>query len=411
MADDKNKQSPDEDDQELVADRPGEVVDDRTVSEEDLAWAQENVEREVAAGPPEPAERVEQSAAEESTVEPPVTPKPRGRVLAAFATLLALLALGGVGYLYYVSLGVESVAGEDLEALANELAEVGAAQRREAQSISAALNEVTARFEREMVSQRASINASEQALAESISESLKREPPTSREWKLAEAEYLMRIANHRLLMERDVRGARMLLAAADDVLAGLDDFSLFPVRASLAEELASLSAIVPLDVQGAFLRLEAIKTRLDELPLRLPQFVAGRWDTTATPVAASLWQKVVNRLLTLFEFRRYDDEGVRPLLTPGEATYLEMNLRLMLERAQLALLRQDAVLFDVSLDAAREWLALYLEPDNAAVVEVAAELEELSGLDLDRALPDISGSLMALKRVSRPPKDETDSGS
>jgi uroporphyrin-3 C-methyltransferase len=388
MAEDKDAQSSDE---KSLVDPPDEVVDAEPETAEGGEHAQKSAE-----------------VVEEQTVP---APKARGRFLTFFATLLAMLALAGVGYLYYLSLGVDAVEREDIEAVANELAKVSAAQQREAQSSRAALDEAMTRFENEMASQRASIKSSEQALAESISESLKREPPTSREWKLAEVEYLMRIANHRLLMERDVRGASLLLAAADDVLAGLDDFSLFPVRSALAEELASLGAIVPLDVQGAFLRLEAIKARLNELPLRLPQFIAGRQGAADIAASSSLWERLVDRVLALFEFRRYDEAGVRPLLTPQEATFLEVNLRLMLERAQLALLRQDAVLFEVSLGGAREWLDLYLERDNAAVADVASELDQLMNVDLDRPLPDISGSLMALKSVSRSPSEETDSGS
>jgi len=78
----------------------------------------------------------------------------------------------------------------------------------------------------------------------------------------------------------------------------------------------------------------------------------------------------------------------------------------MFERAQLALLRADAVLFEISLDAAREWVDLYLAGDNPAVIDVAAELDELTGLKLDRPLPDISASLAALKSVSRSPDNE-----
>ena len=57
-----------------------------------------------------------------------------------------------------------------------------------------------------------------------LAEAVNQGPPSEREWKLAEVEYLLRIANHRILMERDVVAARDLLSAADAVLNDLDDF-------------------------------------------------------------------------------------------------------------------------------------------------------------------------------------------
>ncbi len=78
-----------------------------------------------------------------------------------------------------------------------------------------------------------------------------------------------------------------------------------------------------------------------------------------------------------------------------------MNLRLMLERAQLAVLRRDAVLYEYSVAAAMTWLDDYLDDESPAVIEVRAELQSLHALQLDRELPDISGSLTNLRSLAR----------
>ena len=97
-------------------------------------------------------------------------------------------------------------------------------------------------------------------------------PAAPRDWQLAEVEYLLRLANHRVRLERDADGATDLLTAADETLARLDDFAFHEVRALLAEETASLRAFEGADVAGVFLRLEAAKGLIDQLPLRLPAY-------------------------------------------------------------------------------------------------------------------------------------------
>ncbi|TBR36406.1 hypothetical protein CBF23_015170, partial [Marinomonas agarivorans] len=63
-----------------------------------------------------------------------------------------------------------------------------------------------------------------------LKEKLKRlENTTKEDWKLAEAEYLIRLANQRLLMEKDVIGAKNMLLNAVDILEQLDDPLLFDV--------------------------------------------------------------------------------------------------------------------------------------------------------------------------------------
>jgi uroporphyrin-3 C-methyltransferase len=331
-----------------------------------------------------------------STGAGPPRPARGGRLLALFAVLLALAAGGGAGYVYYLTVYQDPLAGIDgqFAALRAEQQDAASGQRK-------ALEGAVTALKSDVQAQRDAQLQSEQALARSINEGMRLSPPSSREWKLAEVEYLLRIANHRLLMERDAAAAAKLLAAADEVLAGLDDYSLYPVRAQLAEERLALGNIEEIDVQGAFLRFEAIKASLDRLPLQLPQYLAERRARPEPEAQRSFWQMLLDRLGSFVEIRRYDEGGLRPLLGPDEAGYLEMNLRLMLERAQLAVLRRDAVLYEHSVAAALGWLDDYLDSESPAVIEVRAELQSLLALQLNRELPDISGSLTNLRSLAR----------
>lgn len=309
---------------------------------------------------------------------------------------MALAALGGAGYLYYelIYTGDTRAVVRELEALESAVAGVDQRFAELADRQQSALEELRTRQE----SARAETErALRQSLAE-VARQAQQGPPTSAEWRRAEARYLLRIANHRLLMEYDVEGTLRLLEAADAVLADLDDFALHDVRARLADEIAALRGLEQTDLQGLFLRLEAAKRELDQLPLRLPEYVAAKPAPAPAVTANDPWSVLKRQLAGMLEFRRLDSE-VKPLLQPEEAVYLELNLRLMLERAQLAAVRREQLIYEASLATAIDWIHDYLATDNAAVGRLLEELTALQQLDLAQPLPDISGSLNALQSV------------
>ena len=58
------------------------------------------------------------------------------------------------------------------------------------------------------------------------------------DWKIAEAEYLLRLANQRVLLERNSGNAVALAQNVDEILRDLNDPDLFPVRKALAREMS-----------------------------------------------------------------------------------------------------------------------------------------------------------------------------
>jgi len=321
----------------------------------------------------------------------PATVKVRGRFLGFLGFLTGAAGLGFAGYLYYLLVFSDPQAVVDARLagmesrLATSARELGDLEARQAQS----LTEFAAGQRRER-------DASAEQLLEAVNQLATQAPPSRREWKVAEVAYLLRIANHRLLMERDVEGALTLLRGADAILVELDDFSLFQVRAQLADEVVSLENVESNDVQGLFLRLEAVKTELGRQQQQLPSFEE---DQTEPEQDAGFWSALVDQLGGYLRFRRFDGATVQPLLAPDEAVYLELNLRLMLERAQLAALRREQIVYEQSLQTAADWIATYLDGDDPDIARVLEELSTMSAVALDQPLPDISGSLTALKQL------------
>ena len=342
--------------------------------------------------------------AEIGDIEEPSRPPGRGRGLALLGWLLLLAVVAGGSYLLWRVWEPEGAALAELELLL----EAEQAQRLEEERRARAER---ARLADDLAAQVQVLANTRRALAE-ISETRQAAPsehvaaaPSPGRWQLGEAEYLLRLANHRLRLERDAPGAADLLAAADEILATLDAPAFHDVRALLAEETASLRAFRGADVPGLFLRIEAAKGLIDALPLRLPEYAAAPSDDAAASETqdgeSSMLEALLARTDGLVRFRRHELAARRPLLAPDEAEYLEQHLRLALDRAQLALLRGDQAIFAASLSAAVDALDAFVDPSREAAAALRTELDEVRRVDLARPAPDISGSLAKLRELRR----------
>ncbi len=317
-----------------------------------------------------------------------------GRVLASFATLVALIALGLAGYPYYQRF----VVGVPLATDSGEFEALRMTQQRQADELVRVTAESTA-FDARLKQQQSRTDAQGATAApESIA------APTAmpdRALKIAEAAFLVQGANDRLLVTHDTRAALVMLLAAQSLVDQIDDAALADVRAALTNEIASLRDVAALDIDATFARLEALLKALPELPARGGRFVSAPGsvpsDTAAVPATTLAWQK----FLSLFEFHR-ESATARPPLGPDEATYLRLNLGLMLQTAELALLRHDDVVYQKSLESVRRWLDDYLDTSAPEVAAARSEIDQLRTVQVDRVLPDVGGSLVALRRLMAP---------
>jgi uroporphyrin-III C-methyltransferase len=218
-----------------------------------------------------------------------------------------------------------------------------------------------------------------------------------RDWALAEAEYLERLAAQSLLMGREVRGALALLGAADAILHELDDPALHGARAALAQDMAALRAVAQFDVEGIYLRLSALVGQVPALALMERSVVAATAGTGSTDVVPEDWWARAKAVLGRYVVVRHRNESIKPLLPLAEEGYLRMNLRMGLEQAKLALLAAEPAVYRSALAQVRGFAADYLGVNDAASRAFLAEVDALAAVDVAPALPDISGSLRALR--------------
>jgi uroporphyrin-3 C-methyltransferase len=219
------------------------------------------------------------------------------------------------------------------------------------------------------------------------------------EWTFAEIEYLLRIANQRLQLERDVSGARALLETADERLSGIDNPALTPVRRAIQSELGELGSVPDVDRTGLYLSLMSLQSQLAKLPLEQDiQQIAAQGNDTSTVEGG--WQQQLSRfgqeLKELVVVRKHD-QALEALMSPQQESYLRQNVRLQLEQAQLAVLQAKPELYQASLEKATTLVKNYYDTDSESVTQALDKLESLTGRTIRPELPDISDSLQELR--------------
>lgn len=228
---------------------------------------------------------------------------------------------------------------------------------------------------------------------------------TRTDWLLAEAEYLLRLANQRLQMERDYRGALRILESANEILAKTDDAGVYPVRQQLAREILALRTLEPVDRTGLYLQLEAAMGMASELGSE-QLFAMEQTDSQApgdagdgqpTPDGWSgAWQRVLDTLNRMVVIRRLD-EPAQAMLSPQQSAQARLHLQLMFEQAAVALLQEDQSTYRRALHRADNWLDQWYDPNDKRVETLQQIIDEAGDQRIRMTLPDISESLSLLK--------------
>lgn len=221
------------------------------------------------------------------------------------------------------------------------------------------------------------------------------------DWKLAEVEYLLRLANQRIILQQELAGAHALLDSANQILAQLDDPSLLNIRQQLAKEMRLLGSFTQLDRQGVYMEIQALKAAIPnalEAPKNFAKDVTANSESnTAEPEEnKSAWATIQHQFLSLVRIR-HNEQTFNDSLTDSQFQLLEHSLILMLEQAQWALLKADNALYNASLKNAAVWIEKNLRHSQAD--SVLSDIKKLAKQDISQHMPDISKSLNLLRQA------------
>jgi uncharacterized protein HemX len=219
----------------------------------------------------------------------------------------------------------------------------------------------------------------------------------------SEAEYYLTIANTELTLARNWDNAITALELADGRLAELANPELAPVREAIADEVLTLRSVRLPDVEGLLFSLGRLAARAEVLPMRadLPANypTAGAETDEAEPGLERLWLAIKRTLLGLVHVERRD-APVGQALSAAERELGRRQFELELEIARTAALRAQAQAFQSAIDRAIALLERDFDLDTAEVEGARALLREMRTLEIDPKRPDISESLNRLRGLA-----------
>ncbi|MCY4358919.1 MAG: uroporphyrinogen-III C-methyltransferase [Gammaproteobacteria bacterium] len=229
--------------------------------------------------------------------------------------------------------------------------------------------------------------------------------PQSFEWKILEANYLTQLASRKLQLESDEQTAMLLLRQADTALLESGSSTVLRARQAIAEDLALLQELQMFDREGVYLRIENLSGQvnvIDLLSSMRESFQSQRGEASTAVLAPAETQGFLDSSLDflgkVFVWRRWEDSP-QAILVPGQEALILQRMHLILERAQLALMKSDTTLYQRSLTEAIGWLNQFAVIESSIGQALLAEFSALQEIDIAPVLPEISRSANSVQQL------------
>ncbi|MEE4306132.1 uroporphyrinogen-III C-methyltransferase [Pseudomonas alliivorans] len=221
-----------------------------------------------------------------------------------------------------------------------------------------------------------------------------------KDWRLAEAEHLLRLASLRLSALQDINSAEALVQGADEILREQDDPGSFAAREQLAKSLGALRSIEQPDRTGLFLQLAALRDQAVQLNKLAPEY-EDKGDTlpglTADASDDNTWSRWWEQLSHYFRIDFNADKDIRPVLAGQSLSQVRLALSLALEQAQWAALNGEPEVYSRALAEAKSVLQSNFNQDDPQGKLLGARLDAVSAQPVAVKTPDLAQSLSAVQ--------------
>ncbi len=248
------------------------------------------------------------------------------------------------------------------------------------------------------------LDSTRNELNSSISQVQRQLGKTRGDWLIADAEYLLSIANQRLYLMGDINTTREALEAADQRLRESGDAGAFKIREQIAKDIAAIRNVAVADIVGMYASIQALQDQVDTLTLFLPY--TGKTLTQPKPAQESVdkeGQNLLDSALGQLEgvvTIRHTEHPIKEILTPEEAQFIREQLRVKLEMVKIALVQQNEQLYQSSLADTKKWTEQNFAK-NAETSNFIAELDRFNAIKIRSHFPDISLSLKMLRDITK----------
>jgi len=307
-----------------------------------------------------------------------------------FVLILLVIATGGIGWSTYQQYLME----QNWQSLRSDLVEQSAGQ---SQNVSLAKEDaqqslkVSSDNSRLVMQQTQLINQLKDALTATQERVRELSGRQQQDWLLAEAEYLIKLAEYKITLEKDKTTAIGLLKTADQRVMEIADNSLLELRQIIAQDVGNLQLVVAPDVGGISSQLIATSKQIEALDLKALSLeeIEPKKKESQTESEEFSWRDVYQDFLNDFVTTHHHDEPRRPLMTPEQRGNLNANIQLALQKAQIALVRSEQELYENSINEALTWVETFFVANEVSETVI----NNLKSLAMQRVMIDLPNSL------------------
>ena len=221
-----------------------------------------------------------------------------------------------------------------------------------------------------------------------------------KDWRLAEAEHLLRLASLRLSALQDINSALALVQGADEILREQDDPGSFAAREQLARSLAALRSIQQPDRTGLFLQLAALRDQAVQLNKLAPEYEdkgGSLLGLTSEKSEDSYWTRWWNQISHYFRIDFNADKDIRPVLAGQGLAQVRLALSLALEQAQWAALNGEPQVYAKALGEAKNVLQANFSQDDPQSKVIGERLDDMTRQPVAVQVPDLAQSLSSVQ--------------
>ena len=223
---------------------------------------------------------------------------------------------------------------------------------------------------------------------------------------LLEIEYLIRVANQKSVLERNLSAARFLMKEVSERLENnsklISEFTI--INEAIDQDIKALKKINLPDISKIYLEIDNIVKRITSLKFSVDKEESSKSANDIEDTKAG-WNNLntdsvfldilISELSKLVEFGKIDNE-FKPVLSDKEDYLLRQRININLYIAQLSLLRGNNEIFRESLAEAKETLSSNFQL-NEELDSIHADLKALDDILIEKQGPSLSKSLSRVR--------------
>lgn len=206
-------------------------------------------------------------------------------------------------------------------------------------------------------------------------------------WQLAEAQYLLKLANFNLQYQDNSHLALQLVNGAEKLINKIQLLELQPLRNQLSDVRYQLQSIQSTDVAVLLAQLNTLQTKAINLELPTPSFIDEKNSANQADAKQKYegwrgqFQSTLSELKEMVVVR-YHEQPIDGRQLPINRSYLREQLAMLITQAEWAVMRNELHLYQTSIKQALEWVEQYFDNTKANVQAYKETLQQIQQISI-----------------------------